>query len=208
MPDAVTVASILLVAGPLLGILGFYDRALWPIWTAPRDVHLVLVGAHGRGWTMVNVGFAIATVLTASGLVILAGSLRVADGYRAALTAVAVAYAIGGALWCAVLAIRARTTPRLAVLVAAGETTEPAESLVGGAIGGLFSMFALVTAVALVALGLLLAAGGGVALPVAGFAVVVGSIATAVLLRTGDLIPAALYLPTLVLGIALLVGWT
>ena len=111
-------------------------------------------------------------------------------------------------LWCAVLAVRTRTTPALADLVAAGEATEPAETLLGAAMGGVFVAFALTTGGALVALGVALLAGGGVAAPVAGVAVVVGALAVVVQLVTGDLIPAVLYLPTLLIGVALLASWT
>ena len=209
MPDALTVAALLLVVGPVVGTLGVgSDPRLYPVWTAPREQHLAIVAARRRSWAFANVGFTVATVLTAAGLVLLADALDVADGYRAALLAIAVGYTVAGVLWCAVLAIRDRTTPVLAALVAAGTATEPAEALLGAAIGGLFTMFSLVTAAALVALGLVLVLGGGVALPVAWSAVLVGAVATGALIRTGDLIPAVLYLPTLLLGIALLAGWT
>ena len=209
MPDALTVGAILLVAGPVFGMLGVgSDPGLYRVWTAPREEHLAIVRARRRSWRLVNLGFVVATILTAGGLVVVAGALEVGVGDRAGLLAIAVAYALAGGLWCAVLAIRDRTTPLLADLVAAGSPTEPAETLLGGAIGGLFWMFALVTSVVLVLLGLALLVGGGVAAPVAVIAVLVGAIGIGTLLRTGDLVPAVLYLPTLAIGIALLVGWT
>jgi hypothetical protein len=208
MPDGVTVAAVLLVAGPLLGVLGFYDTGLYRAWTAPRDEHLALVGAHRRGWTMVNVGFTVATVLTAAGLVVLAASVAVDDSWRAVLAAGAVAYAIGGVLWCAVLAIRNRTTPTLAGMVAGGRPTEPAETLLGAAIGGLFASFSLVTSLALVVIGVTLAIGGVVAAPIGWLAALIGALVTGWFLAAGDIIPAVLYLPTLILGVALLLGWT
>lgn len=207
MPDGVTVAAALLAGGPLLGLLGFYDVGLYRVWTAPRDEHLALVRAHRRGWAAVNVGFTVATVLTAAGLVVLAASLAIEDTPRAVLAGAAVAYAIGGVLWCAVLAVRTRTTPALAEMVAADTPTEPSETLVGAAIGGTFVAFALTTAASLVAVGLALVVGGGIALPVAWFSVVVGVLSIAWIATSGDMIPATLYLPTLVLGLALLVGW-
>jgi hypothetical protein len=208
MLDGVTVAAGLLVAGPLLGLLGFYDTGLFRVWTVPRDEHLALVRAHRRGWTAVNVGFTIATVLTAAGLVILAGSLTIEDAPRAVLAGAAVAYAVGSVLWCAVLAIRSRTTPALAEMVATGTPTEPAETLLGAAIGGLFATFALTTAASLVAVGLTLALGGGVVAPVAWFAVIVGGLSIAWVATSGDMIPAVLYFPTLLVGLALLAGWS
>ena len=203
-----TVAAALLVAGPLLGIVGFYDRELWRVWMLPRDEHLALVDVHRRGWTMVNVGFIVATVLTAAGLLLLAASTALEDAPSAVLAAGAVAYSIGGVLWCVVLAVRARTTPALARMVAKGIPTEPAETLLGGALGGLFAGFALVTSLALVAIGVALALGGGVAVPVAWLVALVGALVTAWFLAAGDIIPAVIYVPTLLVGLALLAGWT
>jgi hypothetical protein len=204
-----SVAAALLVAGPLLGVLGFYDTQLWRVWMLPRDEHLALVDAHRRGWTMVNVGFTVATVLTAAGLLLLAASTAVEDDVpRAVLAAGAVAYSIGGVLWCVVLGIRARTTPALARMVATGTPTEPAETLLGAALGGLFAGFALVTSLALVAIGVALAIGGGVVAPIAWLVALAGALVTAWFLAAGDIIPAVLYLPTLLVGLALLAGWT
>jgi hypothetical protein len=203
-----SVAAGLLVAGPLLGILGFYDTKLWRVWMLPRDEHLALVDDHRRGWTMVNVGFTVATVLSAAGLLLLAASAAVQDGSRAVLAAGAVAYSIGGVLWCVVLGIRARTTPALARMAATGTPTEPAETLLGAALGGLFAGFALVTSLALVAIGVALAIGGGVVAPIAWLVALVGALITAWFLAAGDIIPAVLYVPTLLVGLALLAGWT
>ena len=208
MSDVLTFSAALLVAGPLLGVLGFYDTGLYRVWTAPREEHFALVGAHRRGWTMVNVGFTVATVLTAAGLILLAGSLAVVDMPRVGLVVAAIAYAIGGVLWCAVLAIRNRTTPALAKLVAAGTPTEPAETLLGAATGGLFASFSLVTSLALVAIGVTLTLGGGIAAPIAWLVTLLGALATAWFIAAGDIIPAVLYFPTLLIGIALLLGWT
>jgi hypothetical protein len=208
MPDGLTVAAVLLVAGPVLCLFGFYDTGLYRVWTAPRDEHLALVAAHRRGWTMLNVGFTVATVLTAGGLIVLAASLAIEEAPRAVLVATAVSYTVGGVLWCAVLAIRTRTTPALAGLVAAGSPTEPAETLLGAATGSLFVTFCGLTSLVLVAMGATLALGGGVAAPVAWFATLVGALTTVWLLVSGDIIPAVLYLPTLLIGVALLLGWT
>ena len=205
MPDPLTVAAVLLVLGPALGLLGFYDRAVWRVWMAPRDEHLRIVAAHRRGWATVNVGFTVATVLTAAGLIVLAGAVDADDGIRAILAADAIAYLLGGTLWLIVLAVRTRTTPTLAGLVAAGSPTEPAESLLGAAIGGLFASFSLIVSGSLVLLGGALAV-GGVVVPVGWLIAVTGALCVVWFLRTDDLIPAVLYIPTLILGLALLGG--
>jgi len=207
MADGFTVAAALLVASPLVGAVGVSSPALFRAWTAPRDEHLAIVGAHRRAWTLANAGFSIATVGTAAGLAALAGAVDAGEGPRAVLAAVAVVYAIAGALWCAVLAIRNRTTPALADMVAAGTPTEPAETLLGSATGGLFASFTLATGAALVALGLTLALGGVVAAPVAWLAALIAALAVGRFLAFGDVIPAVLYFPTLLVGLALLLGW-
>ena len=201
------VAGALLVGGPLLLLASFWDPGLWRVWTAPRAEHLAMVRAHRRGWSTVNAGFFTAAVLSATGLAILALTIDVAAGPRVVLVAAAAVYAAGSLLWCAIQAIRTRVTPALADMVAAATPTEPVETLVGAVIGGLFAAFVLATSVALIAAGLVLVAAGGIAAPVAWFAVVIGVVAAGQTARGGDVIPAVLYFPTLALGIALLAGW-
>jgi hypothetical protein len=203
-----TVGAALLVAGPAaFVILGLYPP-MFRVWTVPRDEHLSLVRDHGRAWTLINAGFASATIGTAAGLGVLAAALGGDGGWRAVLVAGALVYAIAGALWCAVVAIRTRTTPALAAMAAAGTPTEPAEALLGTAMSGLFAAFLLATGGALVAVGLGLALGGGVAAPAAWLAVLVGSAAVAGYLAFGDMPPFVLYIPTLLIGLALLAGWS
>jgi hypothetical protein len=167
---------------------------------------LAIVGAHGRAWRSLNAGFILATISTSAGLALLAAAAGDA-GQRSVLLAVAVAYAIGGTLWCVVLAARARTWPLLATHLAAGQPTEPTETFVGAVLGGLFDAYALVTVAALVVLGLALVLGGGVASAVAVVAVAIAAIAGIGHLVTGDTVPAVLYLPTMLVGLALLLGW-
>ena len=207
MTDGITVAALLLVIGPAVGGVGASSPALFRVWSASREEHLATILAHRRAWTSINAGFVVATLMTAAGLIVLAGSLDVADGPRAILAAAAVVYAIAGALWCSVLAIRTRTTPALAEMVAAGTPTEPAETLLGATLGGLFAAFVLTTGAALLTAGIGLALGGGVAAPAAWFAIVVAVVAIVGFLVSGDLVPAVLYPPTLMIGLALLLGW-
>jgi hypothetical protein len=206
MADGATAAAVLLVAGPLLGLLGFYDIALYTIWTAPREEHLAMVAAHRRGWIAVNAGFMLATLATTTGLALLTASVDVDTTARAVLAFATSAYALGGVFWCAVNAIRLRTTPLLAAMVARGEPTEPGESILGAATGGLFAVFAVIVGLALAGLGLGLALGAVVAAPVAWLIALAGVLVVAWQLRTGDIIPAVVYLPTLVLGIVILLG--
>jgi hypothetical protein len=205
--DVRTLVGLLLTLGPIVGAIPVGNPSLVRVWSMDRVDHLATIGAHRTAWGWLNAGFTLATVATAIGLVLLPGVLDRGEVPTAALIGVALTYAVGGALWCAVLAIRARTTPALADLVALGSPTEPGETLLGAANGGLFAAFVLLTAGALIALGAVLVLSGGVAAPVALASLVVGMLAIALQLATGDFIPAALYLPTLFLGIALLIGW-
>jgi len=207
MTEGLTAAAVLLVLGPVVGAVGLTHPALYAVWSAPREKHLALVHAHRRAWMAINSGLTVATVVTAAGLAVLAGAVDVAAGPRAVLAAVAVVYAIAGTLWCAVLAVRTRTTPALAELVAAGAPTAPAENLLGAMLGGLFGAFILATSAALVALGATLAGSGVIAAPLAWLATLIPAVVLLGYLRSGDAIPGVLYLPTLLVGLALLVRW-
>ena len=208
MPDSITAAGVLLAIGPIFGLIPVANPSLLRVWTASREDHLATIGAHRTAWLALNLGFGFATIATAAGLAILAVAADPDTAGAAALTAVALAYAVGGALWCAVLAIRARTTPALADLVRDGRPTEPGETLLGAAQSGLFTAFVVATCAALAVLGLTLLVAGGVAAPVAIATLVVGVATAAWLLVAGDVVPAVLYLPTLLIGVALLAGWT
>jgi hypothetical protein len=208
MADLTTTAGVLLVVGPLLGAIPVAHPDLMRIWSGPRERYLATIGAHRRAWYLLNGGFSFATILTAAGLAVLAVVADLATERGALLLAVAVAYSLGGMPWLAMLAIRAVRDPLLADMVAAGQPTEPAESLVGAATSGLFGSFVFATGTTLLALALVLLGWGGV-LPLV--AVLAGAVAALVLLiqiRTGDCIPAILYLPTLLVGVALLAGWS
>ena len=199
-----TFTGWLLVAGTILGLAPVANPSLLRIWMVPRAEHIAIVAAHRRGWYALNGGFAAATVATTAALAMLALVVDTGDAARGGLIAGTTAYAAGGVLWCAMLAIRSRVTPALA---------GPGDPGSGGRLleeaqGGLFAAFVLMTAVALVVIGVTLAVGGGVSVVVAALAILVGAGALVLQLATGDLVPAVLYLPTLAIGIALLVGWT
>jgi len=208
MSDVLTFAAALLVVGPAIGTVCLFSPPFWRVWTVPREEHFALVAAHRLAWTMANVGFTAATVLTAAGLVVLAGSLGIADGPKAMLLAGSIAYAIAGTLWCAGQAIRTRLTPAIAALVATGTPTEPAETLLGAVTGGLYSAFMLMTGLALVAIGLTLVEGGGIAAPAAWAVTLLAVGALAGFFALDGFLPAAIYAPTLLIGLALLLGWT
>jgi hypothetical protein len=199
---------MLLVLGPVVAAASLAYPPMFRVWTVPREQHLALIRTHRLAWTLISAGFTVATVMTAAGLVVLAGAIPVGGGSKAVIAAAAVGYAIAGTLWCAVLAIRARTTPAFADMVAAGTPTEPAETVVGDALGGLFAAFILITGAALVAVALVLTATGVVAQPVGGLAALIAAFAAVGFLAFGDMLPAVVYLPTELVGIAILLGWS
>ena len=206
MTDATVMAGWLLAAGPVVGLIPVAHPALVPIWSMPREAFVATVGAHRTAWLWLNVGFALATVVTTGGIAALAPAMPSGLGAAAVLTCT-VFYGIGGVLWCAVLAIRTRTTPLLADLD--GDALGSREvALLDAATGGLFQGFVLITSTALAALGLTLLLTGVVAPAVAVVVLLSGVGGIAWLLASGDVIPAALYLPTMVLGVAVLLGWS
>jgi hypothetical protein len=201
------VAGVLLAVLPLAAAALIGHPSLYPVWSADRDRRLAIVGGHRQAWRSLNAGFILATISTTAGLAVLATTPD-DGGQRAVLVAVAVGYGIAGTLWCAVLAARARTWPLLADHLATDQATQPTEAVVDAMLTGLFDAYALVTVVALVVLGLALAIGGGVAAAVGLVGAAVAALAGLGHLVTGDTIPAVLYLPTLLVGLALLLRWT
>jgi hypothetical protein len=208
MSDATMVAGALLVIGPVVGAIPIAHPELMKVWSGPRERYLEIIGAHRRAWAFLNAGFSFATILTAAGLAVLAGTADLGTARGALLLAVAVAYGLSGVAWLAHLAIRTVRDPLLADMVDGGQPTEPAEALLGAATAGLFASFAVVTAITLVGLAVLLLATGGVLPPVAIVAGAIAALVLAIQLRTGDCIPAILYGPTLLIGVALLAGWS
>ena len=207
MPDALETAGLLLVVGTVAGLAPVANPSLIPVWSASREDHLAIVGAHRFAWAMLNLGFGLATVATTAALAILAGAMAaipvVAAGWPRPPLPTASAASCGppslrsaGAqpprspTSCGRAAHRARRDP------ARGRDRRAVRRVRPGDRGRL------------VALGLTLLLAGGIAAPVAAASVLVGVLAGAWLIATGDVIPATLYLPTLLLGVALLAGWT
>ena len=206
MTDPTMIAGVLLVVGPVVGAIPVAHPALVRLWSSPRERYLEIIGAHRHAWYRLNAGFMLATISTAAGLAVMAAAADPATARGSLMVAVAVAYALGGTPWLAMLAIRSVRDPLLADMVADGRPTEPAETLLGAATSGLFVGFVYTTALTLLALAGVLAGQGGVALPVAVMAGVIALFVLVIQLRSGDTIPAVLYLPTMLIGIALLFG--
>ena len=172
-----------------------------------RDDHVRTVGANRRAWALLNAGFGFATVLTATGLWILAAAED--PGQRHARRAL---ISRGWHTRSAVLSGwpcspfgRGPRQPWPTSTRAASDP-EPAETLVGSATSGLFNGFVVLTSAALVVLGGHLGSPGASRSRSPASSASVGLGCLGWLAVAGDVIPAVLYLPTLVLGISLLAG--
>lgn len=196
----VRVAQWLLIVGPVVGMVPVANPSLIRIWSLPRAEFARAVSAHPVAWAWLNAGFAWATVVTAAGLVALGAAAAGATGSATGVLVAATAYVMGGSLWCAVLAIRSRTE---VVVGAARYESGRGPSLLDAAVSGLFAAFVLITSAALAVLGTSLLVSGIVPSGVAIGVLAVGVGSAVWQLRTGDLIPAVLYLPTLLVGLTL-----
>jgi hypothetical protein len=203
--DAARLAGWLLVVGPVLGLVGVAQPVLIRIWSMPREEFIAAVTAHRRAWTWLNTGFGVATLATTSGMVVLAVAIPGRNG-SAALAGCALTYAVGGALWLAVLAIRTRTTPLLGDLDGDARTG-PSATLLEAATTGLFQAFVLITGGTLAALGVSLMLVASVPVGLGAVITLAGVLCVGWLITTGDVIPAVLYLPTILLGVYVLVWW-
>jgi hypothetical protein len=165
-------------------------------------VALPLVARHATIWRLANIGFVVATVLTAAGLFVLPSSLGM-NGEGLARAA-AVVYAIGATAWLVTLSIRLGITPDVAAKYVAGGSIDPAFAPLAALGGVLFAAFILVGSGSLVAVGAAILAGG--TLPAwTGWTTLGLSLAIlASFLLMGDTLPAFVYLPTILVGIVML----
>jgi hypothetical protein len=53
--DGITVAAALLVVGPVVGGISAANPILFPVWTASREDHLAIVGAHREALVLVEI---------------------------------------------------------------------------------------------------------------------------------------------------------
>lgn len=202
-----TAIGWLLVGGTLIGLAMVGHPALIRIWNMPREQHVAAVAAHRTVWALLNAGFVLATVTTAGAIIAMSVTIYAGADWSAIMLASGVAYAIGGVLWCVVLAIRTRTTPLLHELGPESYSGQPVRVL-DAITTGLFDAFVVICSLGIAALGLVLLLAGGVSVAICIIAIVVGIGCLAWLLIAGDVVPAVLYVPTLLLGIALLANWT
>jgi hypothetical protein len=75
MSSPQAVAGVLLVAGPILGLIPVAHPALLRIWSMPQDAFVTTVAAHRVAWAWLNAGVALASIATSAGLLAWAGTM-------------------------------------------------------------------------------------------------------------------------------------
>ena len=204
--DAGQWAGLFLTTAVVVGFALLAPTARLPatLWTGSDEVALPLIAQHPLTWRLANLGFAIATALTTAGLWILSDAVGDVDG--APVIAGAALYTLASALWLITLLLRLLSVPSVAAGFVATGSIDPAHVPLARLAGALFVGFIYLSAAALVAVGAGLV-DGGVISPVFGWiSVVVGVGTMGGMIVLGDMLPAIVYLPTGLIGFALLMG--
>jgi len=193
---------LLLAGGVFLIAAG--TPSLTRVWTSPQEIALPLIAQHARAWRAATIGFAVGTVATAAGLLTLpesVGEMGVTLAWAAAG-----GYALGAVLWLISLVVRLSVTPIKASGFVATGVIDPVYAPLDRLGGGLFAAFTLIAGVSVVAVGGAILLGGSLPALAGWFAVVIGLVVVGGYLALGDMPPFVLYLPTTVVGIALLLS--
>jgi hypothetical protein len=195
-------AGWLLVLGSVSFIVGAANPALGPVWSASQETQLRLIHDAATAWTVTNVLFLFATVLTAAGLWFVPE--RVGERGLMLARAAVVVYLIGATAWLASLVFRLSVTPDAAAAFVAAGPVNPMYVIANHWAVGMFGAFTYVAGGSLVALGVAVILGR--ALPAASgwFAIVIGMVIAGGYAIFGDMPPFVAYLPTGLLGIVLL----
>lgn len=193
-------ATLLVLGGLGLVVLAAASAGVpAAIWTGAPEISLPLIARHATVWRLANVGFAVATVLTAAGLFVLPSSLG-GNGAGLALAA-AVGYAMAGTAWLITLGIRLGITPNVAAKYVANASVDPTFAPLAALGGVLFAVFIVVSCSSLAVVGVAALLGGILSVWV-GWATLALSLAIlAGYLVVGDTLPAFVYLPSVLLGI-------
>ena len=185
----------------LVGPTAFVSPA---IWNGPEEVALPLIHEHVLLWRVANLGFALATVLTAAGL-FLAPDVVGARGAQLAWVSAAL-FILAAVPWLLILGIRLAITPGVADGFVATGTIEPAFAPLSRLYGALFPSFILLASAAIVALGGAVLTGGTLPAPLGWGCVIAGIAVGASYVVIGDTLPAVVYVPTAAVGIAILLA--
>ncbi len=195
----------LLVGGSVLFLVGAANPVLARAWSAPQETFLAIVGRHPRAWVTTSVLFIAAGVVTTPGLVLLAPLVPDLEARGYALAG-AVTFAIATVIWVITcvhrLTVQAWSAQQYVATGQLDRASEPLDRLTGG----LFQTFIVLAFVGLAVIGV--AAGvGGLFAALLGWLVAAFAVAMIGLLYlTGDMPPFTVFLPTLAMGIALLVS--
>jgi hypothetical protein len=197
-----SVAGRLLVLGSVLFIVGAANPALGAVWSAPPETQLRLIHDAATAWTATNILFLVGTVLTATGLWFVPE--RVGNGGLMLARAVAVVYLIGATTWLASLVFRLTVTPQAASALVASGSMDPTFVILNLWADGLFGAFTYIAGGCLVALGVAGLLGRALSAFACWFAIVIGVVVAVGYAIAGDMPPFVAYLPTGLLGIAML----
>ena len=144
------------------------------IWNGSQDVALRLISEHSLIWRAANIGFALATIVTAAGL-FLTPSLVGERGASLAWVS-AVVFVLAAVPWLLTLATRLAVTPGVADGFVADGTVNPSFAPLGKLSGALFPAFILIASGSIVALGAAVIVGGSLGEPL-GWACLVAGLA-------------------------------
>jgi hypothetical protein len=196
------VAGKLLLLGSILFIVGAANPALGAVWSAPMDTQLRLIHDAATAWTVTNVLFLVATVLTATGLWFVPE--RVGNPGLTPARAAAVVYLVAATAWLASLVFRLTVTPPAASAFVATGSIDPTYVTLNLWAVGLFGAFTYLAGGSLVAIGVAVIIGRALASYAGWFAIVIGIAIAAGYAIVGDMPPFVAYLPTGLLGVVLM----
>lgn len=175
------------------------------VWGMPLGEKLRTIAAHVDSWNGINRWFLASALLSTAGLTLVAWQLRGSTlGHVAAIGVVT--YAIGSTLWIVEL------SSRLSVIAAAARETAqagivPVWAAPIATLGyGLFTVYAVLSNLAMIAVGGALLAANLVPAWAGWTAIGSGVVLLAGQLVTGDNIPAMNYIAPVVIGVALLLS--
>lgn len=195
-------AGRLLALGSVLFVVGAANPALGAVWSAPVETQLRLIHDAATAWNVTNALFLVGTVLTTAGLWLVPE--RVGNGGQSLARAASVAYLVGATAWLASLVFRLTVTPQVASAFVDGGSIDSTYTLVNLWAVGLFGAFTYLAGGSLIAVGVAVILGRAVPAYAAWFAIVIGVVIVIGYAIAGDMPPFAGYLPTGLLGIALM----
>ena len=200
----VSLTGWMLVAGAILFGIGAGNPSLARAWTAPQAEFLAVVARHPGAWRFTGIFMIAGTVVTAAGIAALPALLPAGWGQTLG-TGAASAFGIAAVLWVISLLYRQAVVPSTAETFSETGAVDLESVPLERLSGALFHGFIVVGALAIAALGIAETAGGPVGAPVGLACAALGALFVGGLLAFGDMPPFTIYIPTLAMGIALLV---